>query len=173
MRQYGAGCMWHLCNSCRGFLDSLSWEPLNSGVNGRGLSESKLGRGKATYKWVQECLPESCGEHHRFYVFAENWPFLWAPGCLLRGEQRKEVGLPRAGRWMDGGGGWLHGAAESGLTQEECPALCADKTFGSRYASALHSLLLEGQSLFSLEDTSYFCSLSTWGSTGPWQMCRF
>ena len=45
-------------------------------TNGRALSESKLGRGKATYKWVQECGPESYGEHHQFYEFAENWPFL-------------------------------------------------------------------------------------------------
>lgn len=62
---------------------------------------------------------------------------------------------------------WLAGTAESGLTREECPCLCADKIFGSRFASALHSLLPEGQSLFSLEGTSYSCSLSTWGSQDP------
>lgn len=100
---------------------------------------------------------------------------LWAPGCLLRGEKRKEVGLPRAGRWMDGGGGWLHGAAESGLTQEECPALCAGKTFGSRYASALHSLLLEASLCFLLRThlTSALCPHGLYRTLANVQVLNF
>ena len=60
------------------------------------------------------------------------------------------MGSPRAGRWTDGGGDYSLLAAWCCrkwpyLRGMPLPALCADKTFGSRYASALHFPLLEGQ----------------------------